>query len=151
MRKIFFSLIAVFAISALSCNSTAKESVVNINSIPPKAQNFIKENFGDKKILSTVKDSELMDVEYKVYFADGTNINFNSKGEWKEIDGNSNCIPTSTIPANIKNFVTENYPDICICKIEIDKEFISTQYNVELQNRMELKFDKNGSFMGFDD
>lgn len=151
MKKIFLSLIAVFAISALSCNSIARESVVNINSTPQKAQSFIKENFGDKKILSIVKDSELMDVEYKVYFADGTNINFNSKGEWKEIDGERNCIPTSVIPANIKNFVAENYPDNCICKIEIDKELVSSQYNVELQNRMELKFDKNGSFMGFDD
>ena len=102
-------------------------------------------------MLSTVKDSEFMDVEYKVNFADGTNINFNAKGEWKEIDGNRNCIPSSVIPANIANFVADNYPNVCICKIEFDKEINNSQYEIKLQNGMELKFDKNGAFLGFED
>lgn len=151
MKKIIFSLVAVFLISALSFVSIARETVVNINSIPSKAQNFIKENFKDKKLLSTVKDSEALETEYKAYFADGTSINFNTKGEWKEVDGNINCIPTSFIPDEIINFTAENFPNVCICKIETEKEFSNRYYDIKLLNGTEVKFDKNGRFLGFED
>ncbi|MBR5532798.1 MAG: PepSY-like domain-containing protein [Bacteroidales bacterium] len=151
MKKTIFTLIAIFALSAFSYSSVAKEVAVDIKSIPATAQNFIKQNFADKKLLSIVKDSEILDTEYKAYFSDRTSITFTSKGEWKEIDGNKNCIPESTIPANIANYVAENYAGICISKIEIDKELFGFQYNIELLNGIDMKFDKNGAFLGFDD
>jgi hypothetical protein len=151
MKKIILSLIAVFSISALAFNSNAKEVAVDIKSIPAKAQDFIAKNFSDKKVLSVVKDSEILDTEYKVYFADRTSVNFSSKGEWKEVDGNKNCIPANVVPSVIANYVAENYAGVCISKIEIDKELFDFQYKIELLNGIDMTFDKNGAFLGFDD
>ncbi|MBR3608313.1 MAG: PepSY-like domain-containing protein [Bacteroidales bacterium] len=151
MKKRVFTIIAVVLVSAFAFNTIAREVVVDVKTLPETAQNFIKQNFADKKLVSAIKDSELLETEYKVYFSDGTKINFTSKGEWKEIEGNRNCIANSAIPVNIANYVTENYNGICIGKIEVDKELFNFQYNVELLNGIELRFDKNGAFMGFDD
>ena len=151
MKKITLSLIAVFMISALTFNSIAREVAVDIKSIPVKAQDFIAKNFANKKIVSVVKDSEILDTEYKVFFSDMTNIKFSSKGEWTEVDGNKNCIPAKVVPSVIANYVAENYAGICISKIEIDKELFDFQYKIELLNGIEMTFDKNGAFLGFDD
>ena len=69
MKKITLSLIAVFMISALTFNSIAREVAIDIKSIPVKAQDFIAKNFANKKIVSVVKDSEILDTEYKVFFS----------------------------------------------------------------------------------
>ena len=151
MKKLVFTFIAVVLVSAFAFNTIAREVVVDVKTLPETAQNFIKQNFADKKLVSAIKDSELLETEYKTYFSDGTKIKFTSKGEWKEIEGNRNCIANSAIPVNIANYVTENYNGICIGKIEVDKELFNFQYNVELLNGIELRFDKNGAFMGFDD
>ena len=151
MKKITLSLIVAFMVSALAFNSIAREVAVDIKSIPAKAQNFITQNFANKKVVSVVKDSEILDTEYKVFFSDMTNIKFSSKGDWKEIDGNKNCIPSSTVPATIANYVSENYAGICITKIEADKELFDFQYKIELANGIDMIFDKNGAFIGFDD
>ncbi len=151
MKKITLSLIAAFIVSALAFNSIAREVAVDIKSIPAKAQNFIAQNFADKKVVSIVKDSEILDTEYNVFFSDMTSIKFTSKGEWKEVSGNKKCIPTGFIPATIANYVTENYSGICITKIETDKELFDFQYKIELANGIDMIFDKNGAFIGFDD
>ena len=151
MKKITLSLIAAFMVSALAFNSIAREVAVNVKSIPAKAQNFITQNFADKKIVSVVKDSEILDTEYNVFFSDMTSIKFSSKGDWKEINGNKKCIPTNIVPTTIANYVNENYSGICIAKIEIDKELFDFQYKIELTNGIDMMFDKNGGFIGFDD
>ena len=151
MKKITLSLIAVFMVSALAFNSIAREVAVDIKSIPAKAQNFITQNFADKKVVSVVKDSEILDTEYNVFFSDMTSIKFSSKGEWKEVNGNKKCIPTNIAPATIANYINENYSGICIAKIEIDKDLFDFQYKIELTNGVDMMFDKNGAFIGFDD
>ena len=69
MKKRVFTIIAVVLVSAFAFNTIAREVVVDVKTLPETAQNFIKQNFADKKLLSAVKDSELLDTEYKVYFS----------------------------------------------------------------------------------
>lgn len=151
MKRFIFTIATIFTLSSSVYYASAREVAVNIKSIPEKAQTFVKTNFADKKIVSVVKDSEIVGTDYTVYFSDGTKIEFTSKGEWTNIDAQHACLPQSVLPVAIASYVTENHEGICACQIEIDKEFMSFQYKVELQNGIDLRFDKNGGFLGFDD
>ena len=70
-------------------------------------------------------------------FADGKD-EFDRKGEWTDIDCKYSAVPTGIIPAPIAKYVADNYPDNKIVQIERDTR--STE--VKLDNRMEIKFDK---------
>ena len=65
-------------------------------------------------------------------------IEFDRKGEWTDIDCKYSAVPTGIIPAPIAKYVADNYPDNKIVQIERDTR--STE--VKLDNRMEIKFDK---------
>ena len=68
----------------------------------------------------------------------GDKIEFDRKGEWTDIDCKYSAVPTGIIPAPIAKYVADNYPDNKIVQIERDTR--STE--VKLDNRMEIKFDK---------
>ena len=55
-----------------------------------------------------------------------------------DIDCKYSAVPTGIIPAPIAKYVADNYPDNKIVQIERDTR--STE--VKLDNRMEIKFDK---------
>ena len=76
----------------------------------------------------------MMDVVRK----NGDKIEFDRKGEWTDIDCKYSAVPTGIIPAPIAKYVADNYPDNKIVQIERDTR--STE--VKLDNRMEIKFDK---------
>ena len=92
-------------------------------------------------------DDDYFSKEYKVYLANGTKVEFDGDGAWKEVDGKRNAIPTGFIPAKISNYVKRSFPNTTITKIERDRKEIE----VKLNNGLELKFDKNGNFKKIDD
>ena len=47
------------------------------------------------------EDRDFSGTTYDVLLADGTEIEFSSRGEWKEVDGKRTALPTSFIPAQI--------------------------------------------------
>lgn len=151
MKKRISTLVSVFTLAGIMFVANAREVAVDVKTIPLTAQEFIKENFSEKKLLSVVKESEVFCTEYEAFFADGSKVKFNSKGEWEEVDGNKGCLPVSAIPEVIADYITANYAGICICKIEKDDNLFNMTYDVELLNGIDLKFDKNGGFLGFDD
>ena len=55
-------------------------------------------------------------------------------------------IPAATIPTAIRQYVTTNYPDVKVQKIERDKK----EYEVKLSNRTELKFDLKFNLIDID-
>ena len=92
-------------------------------------------------------DKEFADVDYKVRFEDGTEIEFNAKGEWTDVSGNRNCIPTGFILKEITNFVEKNHKDLCITDIERD----FNRFTVELNGHLEIEFNNKGKFISYDD
>ncbi len=75
---------------------------------------------------------------YEVQFVHGTEVCFNSDGEWIEVDCKREAVPATFIPEAIKSQVDDMFPGEPITKIEKD----SREYEVELSNGVELKFDK---------
>lgn len=57
-------------------------------------------------------------------------------------------INTASLPQPILDYVTTNYPDNTIVNAEIED---SNNYEIELNNEMELIFDQEGIFLGIDD
>lgn len=142
MKK-FFSLIML----SVMLVSFAQDKSINYNQVPKTGQQFINKHFGAKQVSSVMLDDDYFSKEYKVYLQNGTKIEFDSDGNWKEVNGNRNAIPTGFVPAKISNYVNRSFPNTKITKIERDRKEIE----VKLTNGLEVKFDKNGNFKKIED
>lgn len=136
MKKITFILACLFTM----CISTLRadnEKPIQMNQLPAAAQQFIKQHFADRKVALAKVETELMSKSYEVIFTDGDHIDFDSNGNWEEVDCKSSSVPTAVIPEPIMKYVNANYPDEKVKKIEKDRR----EYEVKLSNRVELSFD----------
>jgi hypothetical protein len=79
--------------------------------------------------------------------ANGSKIEFSSKGNWEEIDCRYGEVPAAIVPEPIKDFVAKNYAGEKIVAIERHRNEIE----VRLSNRLELTFDKNLNIIDIDD
>lgn len=126
----------------------AQEKIISANQLPKTAKNFLAVNFKGVAAGSVIEDREIYGVdEYKVRLANGIKVEFDSKGNWKEVDGEHQKVPYGFIPANIRNYVAKSFPNTQITKIERK----SWSYKAELSNGIDLEFDKNGNFKRIDD
>jgi hypothetical protein len=137
------SLIAglVFGLSA-----NAQKTVIKKEALPANAQTFLKAHFGSKKPSYIIEDKEVLSTEYKVQFDNKTEVEFDKKGNWKEVDGNSSKIPSTIIPKKIASYVKDNFRKEKITKIEIG----TFGYETKLTNGLELKFNLKGDFTKID-
>ena len=144
MKKQILTLtIALF----LSATAFAQNGTTKFEQLPAKSQEFIKTYFKDYKVSYILTDKEFADVDYKVRFEDGTEIEFNAKGEWTDVNGKQNCIPTGFILAEITDYVKAHHKDMCITDIEKESKRIT----IELNNNLEIKFNSKGKFISYDD
>ena len=99
------------------------------------------------KIATSAKmEREFLERTYEVVLADGTKLEFTCDGNWKEVDCRYDEVPAVIIPAAIKEYVTNNYPNEKILKIERDRGY----YELKLSNRYELTFNKNYMIVDID-
>lgn len=141
MKKALLLLVCVFSLFAVSMKAD-NERVITVNQLPAAAQTFLKKNFADAKIAVVRVETDFLEKVYDVVFTNGNSIEFNRKGEWKEVDCKFDGVPSQIVPAAISKYVTENYPDAKIWKIELDKS--DKEYELQLSNRWELKFNLDG-------
>ena len=137
------SLIAglMFGLSA-----NAQKTVIKKEALPANAQAFLKTHFGSKKPSYVLEDKEILSTEYKVQYDNKIEIEFDKKGNWKEVDGKSAKIPSSIIPKKIASYVKDNFRKEKITKIEIG----TSGYETKLTNGLELKFSLKGDFTKID-
>ncbi|WP_228447875.1 PepSY-like domain-containing protein [Chryseobacterium sp. KBW03] len=127
---------------------SAQDRAINANQLPKTAKNFLASHFKGIAVNSAIEDREIYGVdEYKVYLANGMKMEFDSSGNWKEIDGKHQKVPYGFIPVSIRNYSTKNFPNTYIVKIEKKR----WSYKTELSNGLELEFDRNGNFKRIDD
>lgn len=143
MKKLFLLLVAVLT---LQLSAKADDKPIQFEQLPVKAQGFVKKHFVDKKISYSKVDNEILDKSYSIVFVDGSSIDFTKAGEWKEIECKANEVPQAIVPVQIKNYIQKNYPDMKILKIDRDKKY----YEVELSNKLELKFDMKFNLVKLD-
>lgn len=138
----------VVLIAGSSFQAIGQEKVIEVNNLPKAAQSFINSNYGSDKVALVKSEKELMQsIEYKVVLASGIELEFDSKGNWTEVDAKSKSVPQGIVPAKIKSYVQKSFPNNNIVQINKD----SKGYEVELTNGIEVKFNKNAEFIKIDD
>lgn len=132
-------------IFGLSAN--AQKTVIKKSQLPVNAQTFLKKHFAGQEPTYILEDKEIISKEYKVQYANNIEIEFDKKGNWKEVDGKSTAIPVGIVPVKINSYVKANFPKTKITKIE--KETLGG-YEAKLDNGLELKFNSKGEFTKID-
>lgn len=146
MKKIIALLTVALLTVSVAC---ARDRVSrNVSDLPVGAQTMLTKYF-PKTPLSHIKiDSGFLSGnEYDVVLTDGTQIEFDSKGNWKEIDCGANSVPAALILKPISDYVRANFKGQKIVQIQVER----THYDVELSSGLDLKFDRAGRFQRIDD
>jgi len=139
-----------FLIAAVCNNnfmsSCEKEEVVKAEDLPQTAREFISNHFVNETVTSVVKEEDGKKVSYDVVLNSGTKLDFNKEGQITEIDSHTK-LPDSVIPAPIRSYVQTNYASEVIIGWELE----GTNQDVDLSNRLELRFDKDNNFVSIQD
>lgn len=144
MKKLILLLACFFFVGVTVYADNDKP--IQVNQLPQKAQQFIKEHFSTDSVSFSKMESGFMDKSYEVIFTNGTKLEFDKKGEWKEVSCKRGQVPAAIIPMQIKTYLKKHQPGIAVIKIEIDKY----DYEVKLANRIEIKFDKKFNVIDYD-
>lgn len=139
IRNIIAALTFLTAVTAKAQNNTIAE-------LPAKSQDFLRENFSKLTVSKVVKDGEGSKKGYKAILSDNTEVEFWKNGDWREVDGNGKAIPTFFVLGAIQDYVNKNYSSEKITQIEYHPASI----DIELTNKVSLKFDINGKFVKID-
>ncbi len=145
MKK--FLLIAA-AILGIAAAAQARDTYSHDPSVLPEAAaTTIKNNF--KSSVSVIKiDKDFGHVsDYEVVLTDGTEIKFDSKGNWEDIETSvKDKVPATFIPKAAAEYISKSQPGTHVVGIERERN----GYEITLSNGVELKFDKTGSFLKYD-
>ncbi len=146
MKKLLALVVCVcMGIVAMSAGTRVSR---NIKDLPAQAQSTLSQYFGKKGVNHIKIESKAFGGhEYDVILNDGTEIEFDANGNWKEINCGSAEVPSGLILRSITSYVKNNYKGQKIVKIEANRN----NYEIELYNGLDLKFSRDGKFLRIDD
>ena len=144
MEKLFFTIVSI--IGLVSFAYADNDRPITPDQLPAISTQIIKKHFSSASVERAYIDDDVMDKDYTVYLSGGVKIEFNSKGEWKEIETRSS-VPTALVPAPITQYVKKNYPSCVIEKISRDRRGM----DIELSNGLDIEFDKSYRVVEIDD
>ena len=144
MKKI---IVLILSLSVFALSAKADDKPIDYEQLPAAAKAFIQSDFSSLSISFITRDAGILDTTYDVHFTNGLKLEFNSKGEWKEISNATSLIDTKYITKEILASIASRWPDAGIKKIERYRQ----GYEIELTNRLELKYDKHFRLVEIDD
>lgn len=144
MKKYFC---AVFL--ALSCGlaACANEQVITYDQLPESAKAIVAAHFDVSQVAYVTLDKDISDWEYDVKFNDGCSLEFNKAGELKKVDCKAAEVPAALVPAPVQEYVKAHFPSAFITEWGKDDR----GYKAELNNGLELKFNRSYEFVRIDD
>lgn len=120
----------------------------DVKQLPLTARNFINQYFSKPQVSHIkIETNILQSKKYEVLLTDRTEIDFDSNGNWTEVDCKKVAVPGALIPVSVKEYVKTNFPQEIITKIERGRNGVE----VELGNDYSLKFNNKGKFVSMDD
>lgn len=144
MKKLFLMICIAVTFALTAC---ADGKPIPFEQLPANAQTIITQNFVRENILFVALDSEIFSTEYEVKFNDGKELTFDSKGNIKKVDCKYEPVPEVLIPAEVLTQVRSSYPNAFIKEWKLD----DGQWKAELNNGLELIFNKRYQLVGIDD
>lgn len=145
MKKILFVLAAIFTFSVSNAFAD-NDKLVKKSELPAQAQQFINDNFAGIELTYAKLERDFLERSYEVVLADGTKLEFTSKGVWKEVDCRYAEVPSVIIPQPVREYVEKNYAGAKVLKIERDRG----NFEVKLSNRYELTFNSDFKIIDID-
>ena len=145
MKKLFLSIL--FMAFALSLDACTDGRIVSFDRLPKNAQQLIIQHFSKDNVLMVEMDRDGIRTEYEVRLKDGTEIDFDGDGDLKKIDCQDRRVPDALLPAEVLTYVNGNYPDAFITEWGKD----DGRWKAELNNGLDLVFNRKYQFVGFDD
>ncbi len=143
MKRIFYTIVLAFASLSVAM---AGDKPVTFEQLPAAAQSFISSYFPTEKISYSTVDDDLFWPEYKVVFVSGMKLQFKNNGTFEKVESRTG-VPAELVPVQLREYAKRHYPDMIITGYEVDKK----SYEIELSNRLDLKFSKNFNLIEIDD
>lgn len=143
-------LTAIFATIALLGSisaSAAEDRPITVSELPATSQQFIRKHFAGVEVSYAKVDDGFIDKSYDVVFADGRKVEFTKNGQWKEVDCKRSEVPAEIVPEQIRTYVAQHHAGRKIISIDRDKR----DYELKLDNGLELTFDMKFKLIGIDD
>lgn len=146
MKKVLSIL--VLALVAVQFAFAGDVITQDAKQLPLTARNFINQYFSKPQISQIkIETNILQSKKYDVLLTDRTEIDFDSNGNWTEVDCKKAAVPGALIPVSVKEYVKANFPREIITKIERGRSGVE----VELSNDYSLKFNSKGKFVSMED
>ncbi len=146
MKRIFLFLTLFLGCIAWAFSDHNK--TIENSRLPLSATTFIQKHFPSTGIRQAAEESDYKKKGYTVWLENGIEIEFDRQGEWKEINSNATLgIPEAIVPAEILDYVRQQYPQNKITNIEKQKR---GEYEIELDNGVEITFNRHFKVIDID-
>ena len=142
MKKFLMMLVALVMTASMPAMAD-NDKVITFEQLPQAAKTLLQTHFADKVPLIVTVDWD----DYKVMYQSGEKVEFDKKGNWKELDCKVSAVPTALIPEQIKAHVKATFPGTTIIKIDRDRR----GWDVKLNNGLELEYNKKFQVVEVDD
>lgn len=139
--------IIVFGLSMAATAMASQDRILQDASLLPEVcRTFMTTHYGSTPVAHIEIEKVLFwDSGYDVILTDGTNIEFTSSGDWKDIEG-ERPVPAAIVPDFIRDYVQAHYLAEAIVSIERKRD----EYSIELSNGLELTFNNKGKLIEVD-
>lgn len=146
MRKYLFLLLGVVLFAGVSYAGNDVYTT-DVNALPENSRQFLVSHFNDVKVAHiSIEKNWLGTKEYDVILTDGTEVEFSKSGEWKEISRRNIAVPNSLLMPSMVEYIKTHFADTYVVSVEKD----TREYEVKLNNGIELEFDLNGRLRDID-
>ena len=142
-KSIFFVLALVMSICLPLTLMADNDQVITFDRLPATAQAMLKQNFADKVPLVITADWD----DYKVMYTNGDKVEFDKKGNWRDIECKTSQVPAALIPAQIVANVNATFPGAAVTESDRDRR----GYSVKLSNGLELEYNRSFQIVELDD
>lgn len=109
MKKILSIL--VLAIVAVQFAFAGDVITKDAKDLPLNARNFINQYFSKPQISYIKIDSEFLSKKYEVTLTDRTEIDFDKKGNWTEVDCKKGCCTCRPYPCFYQGLREKEFPE----------------------------------------
>ena len=143
MKKfLLFALTAILSFGFSACNDD--DDIIPAVQLPESSQSFISQFFPDAEVIKVEKKGNHSNTEYTVKFANGCEVEFDSLGEWTDVDAPvGRTIPSGIAPTAIEEYVSNYFPGNGINEISRDY----SGYEVTLVSGVDLTFSLDGQLI----
>ncbi len=146
MRRILLLFGLLFAVFHLLLAGEA--AVCDEKLLPVAVRTFISTHFPEAQVSHVKVEKGFWGVEkYEVLLTDRTEIEFDGKGRWVEVECDRKNVPRGLIPAYADSYIRESFPEVEVVKVERD----SKELELELTNGLSLTFNNKGELIDVDD